>query len=109
MALSLTPLFSGSSGNAILVSSDRSKVLIDAGVSGRRLEEALQKPSTISKEFSSPTSIVTIFRARAFYRESTVFLCLLPLPLGRLAATSWAQCIVVLRVSSAKTRFISTI
>jgi phosphoribosyl 1,2-cyclic phosphodiesterase len=41
MALSLTPLFSGSSGNAILVSSDRSKILIDAGVSGRRLEEAL--------------------------------------------------------------------
>jgi phosphoribosyl 1,2-cyclic phosphodiesterase len=42
MALSLTPLFSGSSGNAILVSSQRSKVLIDAGVSGRRLEEALR-------------------------------------------------------------------
>lgn len=42
MALSLTPLFSGSSGNAILVSSDRTRVLIDAGVSGRRLEEALK-------------------------------------------------------------------
>ncbi|NLT98235.1 MAG: MBL fold metallo-hydrolase [Christensenellaceae bacterium] len=41
MALCLTPLFSGSSGNAILVSSQRSKVLIDAGVSGRKLEEAL--------------------------------------------------------------------
>lgn len=41
MALSLTPLFSGSSGNAILVSSERSKILIDAGVSGKRMEEAL--------------------------------------------------------------------
>jgi phosphoribosyl 1,2-cyclic phosphodiesterase len=41
MSLSLTPLFSGSSGNAILVSSGRSKILIDAGVSGRRLEMAL--------------------------------------------------------------------
>ena len=41
MALCLTPLFSGSSGNAILVSSPRTKVLIDAGVSCRKLEKAL--------------------------------------------------------------------
>jgi phosphoribosyl 1,2-cyclic phosphodiesterase len=41
MSLSLTPLFSGSSGNAILVCSDKTRILIDAGVSGRRLEEAL--------------------------------------------------------------------
>lgn len=40
MALSLTPLFSGSSGNAILVRSNNTKILIDAGVSGKRLEEA---------------------------------------------------------------------
>lgn len=42
MALSLTPLFSGSSGNAILISSGTSRVLVDAGVSGRRIEEALR-------------------------------------------------------------------
>ena len=41
MALSLTPLFSGSSGNAILISSGTSHILVDAGVSGRRIEEAL--------------------------------------------------------------------
>lgn len=41
MALSLTPLFSGSSGNAILVSSESTHILVDAGVSGRRIEEAL--------------------------------------------------------------------
>ncbi len=41
MTLSLSPLFSGSSGNAILISSGTTKILIDAGVSGRRLEEAL--------------------------------------------------------------------
>lgn len=41
MTLSLTPLFSGSSGNAILVSSDDTKILIDAGVSGKRTEQAL--------------------------------------------------------------------
>ncbi|MFA5675157.1 MAG: MBL fold metallo-hydrolase [Christensenellales bacterium] len=41
MAFSLAPLFSGSSGNAILISSGKTKILVDAGVSGRRLEEAL--------------------------------------------------------------------
>lgn len=41
MALTFIPLFSGSSGNATLVCSDRTKILIDAGVSGKRLEEAL--------------------------------------------------------------------
>ena len=41
MALTFIPLFSGSSGNATLVCSGRTKVLIDAGVSGSRLEEAL--------------------------------------------------------------------
>ena len=41
MALSLTPLFSGSSGNAILIRSEKTKILIDAGVSGKRLEQAL--------------------------------------------------------------------
>ena len=42
MALSLTPLFSGSSGNAILIRSEHTKILIDAGVSGKRLEQALK-------------------------------------------------------------------
>ncbi|MBT3319265.1 MAG: MBL fold metallo-hydrolase [Clostridia bacterium] len=41
MTLSITPLFSGSSGNAILISSDDTKILIDAGVSGKRTEQAL--------------------------------------------------------------------
>ena len=41
MTLSLTPLFSGSSGNAILIRSEHTKILIDAGVSGKRLEQAL--------------------------------------------------------------------
>ncbi len=42
MALSMTPLFSGSSGNAILISNGTSHILVDAGVSGRRIEEALR-------------------------------------------------------------------
>lgn len=42
MALTFIPLFSGSSGNASLVCSGRVKILIDAGLSGKRLEEALR-------------------------------------------------------------------
>ena len=42
MTLSLSPLFSGSSGNAILISSGRTKILVDAGVSCKRIEEALK-------------------------------------------------------------------
>ncbi len=42
MALSISPLFSGSSGNAILISSGRTRILIDAGVSCKRIEEALK-------------------------------------------------------------------
>lgn len=43
MAFTLTPLFSGSSGNVMLIGSDRTKILIDAGVSGRRIEETLRQ------------------------------------------------------------------
>ncbi len=38
----LEPLFSGSSGNAILIKSEAHSLLVDAGVSGRRIVSALQ-------------------------------------------------------------------
>ncbi len=41
MPLELIPLFSGSSGNAVLVSGDAGLLLVDAGVSARRLTDAL--------------------------------------------------------------------
>jgi phosphoribosyl 1,2-cyclic phosphodiesterase len=45
-------LFSGSSGNAIFLGTDKTKILIDAGVSGKRIIEALvsigEKPSELS-------------------------------------------------------------
>lgn len=50
MTLSLTPLFSGSSGNAILISTDDTKILIDAGVSGKRTEQALQSIGVSASE-----------------------------------------------------------
>lgn len=45
-------LFSGSSGNAIFLGTDKTKILIDAGVSGKRIMEALvsigENPSELS-------------------------------------------------------------
>ncbi|MCQ2437974.1 MAG: MBL fold metallo-hydrolase [Clostridia bacterium] len=41
MQLSFAPLFSGSSGNATLVKNDQGAILIDAGVTAKRLAEAL--------------------------------------------------------------------
>lgn len=46
MSLSLSPLFSGSSGNAVLIGSERTKILVDAGVSCRRIEQALKAVGT---------------------------------------------------------------
>lgn len=41
MELTLLPLYSGSSGNAVYVGSDKTGVLVDAGLSGRTIERAL--------------------------------------------------------------------
>ncbi len=45
-SISITPLYSGSSGNAILVSTEDTKVLIDAGMSCKKLVEALNMVKT---------------------------------------------------------------
>ncbi|NLM73032.1 MAG: MBL fold metallo-hydrolase [Clostridiaceae bacterium] len=47
-------LFSGSSGNCIYVSCDDTAILIDAGVSGKKIEEAL---SSIGESFSNISAI----------------------------------------------------
>ena len=39
--IKLVSLFSGSSGNAIYVSGNKTKILVDAGLSGKRIEQAL--------------------------------------------------------------------
>ena len=36
------PLYSGSSGNSIFIASDNAKVLIDAGLPGKKIDEALK-------------------------------------------------------------------
>ena len=42
-------LYSGSSGNSILVGNDSTKVLIDAGMPGKKIDEALSKIDQILK------------------------------------------------------------
>ena len=39
--ITITPLFSGSSGNAILVSTDDTRILVDAGMNCKKIVEAL--------------------------------------------------------------------
>ncbi|WP_373897286.1 MBL fold metallo-hydrolase [Haloimpatiens sp. FM7315] len=49
------PLYSGSSGNSIFVGTDKTKILIDAGLSGKHIENALksigQEPSELDAIF----------------------------------------------------------
>ena len=40
--IKLVSLFSGSSGNAILISGKETKILVDAGLSGAKIENALR-------------------------------------------------------------------
>lgn len=51
MGMVLCPLFSGSSGNAIFVGSEKTAILVDAGMSGKVIEKALDgigvNPNTI--------------------------------------------------------------
>ena len=43
-------LYSGSSGNSIFVGSENTKILIDAGVPGKKIDEALAKINQNPKE-----------------------------------------------------------
>lgn len=45
--IKFTSLFSGSSGNSYLIESENSKILIDAGKSGRKIENELKKMNII--------------------------------------------------------------
>lgn len=53
MALRFTVLSSGSTGNAILVANDDAKVLIDAGLSAKRIEALLAERETAASEISA--------------------------------------------------------
>lgn len=53
MSLRFTVLASGSTGNAILVANDESKVLIDAGLSGKKIEELLAEREVAAAELDA--------------------------------------------------------
>ena len=46
-------LYSGSSGNSIFVSSDKAKVLIDAGLPGKNIEKALEHIGQNAKDIDA--------------------------------------------------------
>ena len=53
MPLSFCPLFSGSSGNAVYVSSGEVRLLVDAGVSGQRTKQALQSIGVMPEQLTA--------------------------------------------------------
>ena len=53
-------LYSGSSGNSLFVESENTKLLVDAGVSSKKIEEALANLEI------DPTSIDGILNTRTF-------------------------------------------
>ena len=42
-------LYSGSSGNSMFIASDKAKILIDAGLPGKKIDEALKQIEQESK------------------------------------------------------------
>jgi len=55
MKLCMAPLFSSSSGNSIYIGSEKSNILIDAGVAGSKVESALE---SIGKKASELDAIL---------------------------------------------------
>lgn len=53
MDVTFCPLFSGSSGNSIFISTKSTKILIDAGVSGKKIENALTEINVSAKDLDA--------------------------------------------------------
>ncbi len=53
MQLQFCPLFSGSSGNSVYVGTDKTKILIDAGVSGAKITAELEKIGVALKDIQA--------------------------------------------------------
>ncbi len=51
--MQFSPLYSGSSGNCSLITAGRTKVLVDAGMTGRAIETALAQVSVTARELSA--------------------------------------------------------
>ena len=69
-------LYSGSSGNSIFIASDNAKVLIDAGLPGKRIGDALQsigeKPEEIDGIFVTHEHSDHI-KGIGFYQENMIY------------------------------------
>ena len=73
--MDLCSIASGSSGNCIYVGSDNTGVLIDGGISGKRIEQGLRNIDRAVPELdanSSRTSTAITSRGSAFSREGII-------------------------------------
>ena len=70
-------LYSGSSGNSIFVGNEKTKILIDAGVPGKKIDEALAKIDQNPREIDGifiTMNIQIILRVWESYQENMIFL-----------------------------------
>ena len=73
------PLYSGSSGNALFCQYGNTRLLIDAGKSGKTIEDALASIGADIRTISGvliPTSTATIFPERGCWPESITCRCM---------------------------------
>ena len=66
MKLTIAPLFSGSKGNSIYISTDKTSLLVDAGMSGSAIEKALAQIEASPAELSG---ILVTHEHTAFLRR----------------------------------------
>ena len=75
----ICPLFSGSDGNSTLISSGGTNILVDTGVSFKRLKAALEEngfaPSDISAVFVTHEHTDHISGLKAFLKNTNALLC----------------------------------
>ena len=79
-------LFSGSSGNALFIGTERTKLLIDAGLSGKRILEALcsigENPAELSAILISHEHVDHV-RGAGILSRNRIFLSMQTSLLGR--------------------------
>ena len=72
--MNLCSIASGSSGNCIYVGSDKTSILVDAGISGKRIEQGLNSIERTTKDMN----ILTMSKDLECLQENTTFQFIAP-------------------------------
>ena len=89
MSIQLSPLFSGSSGNAVYLSDGTTSILIDGGVSAKRIVHALTKLGVAPDSLSAMNIVITLM-ASALWPVPFPCPFMPPVALGVACKTWWA-------------------